>query len=93
MEVTDGKGDLDKFNSDLASKEVSQKINFDMAIGNRIDVGGTPAFYIDGQLIDWGNKKGSSININGETISWDAATTGEQFKDLLIRIVKAKLKE
>ncbi len=93
MEVTDGKGDLDKFNSDLASKEVSQKINFDMAIGNRIDVGGTPAFYIDGQLIDWGNKKGSSITINGETISWDAATTGEQFKDLLIRIVKAKLKE
>ena len=51
-EVTDGKGDLDKFNKDIASEEVSKKISFDMGIAKRIDVEGTPAFYIDGQFQD-----------------------------------------
>lgn len=91
-EVTDGKGDLDKFKSDLASKEISQKISFDMAIGKRVDVGGTPAFFIDGQFIDWSNKNGGSITINGETITWETTLTGEQFEDLLVRITELKLK-
>lgn len=92
-EVTDGKGDLDKFNSDLASKEVSKKISFDMAIGKRIDVGGTPAFYVDGQFIDWSNKQGGSITINGEMITWETTLTSEQFEDLLVRITELKLKQ
>ena len=91
-EVTNGKGDLDKFNSDLASKEVSQKISFDMAIGKRINVGGTPAFYVDGQSIDWSNKNGGSITVNGETITWESSLTGEHLEDLLVHIAEVKTK-
>ena len=37
-EVTNNKGDLDKFNQDIASEAVSKKISFDMGIGKRVDV-------------------------------------------------------
>lgn len=90
-EVTNGKGDLEKFNKDIASDQVSKKINFDMGIGKRMDIGGTPAFYIDGQLIAW-NKEGS-LNINGKTISWDSARNGDDFTKLIKQIVEAKLGE
>lgn len=87
-EVTDGKGDLEKFNKDIASESVAKKIKFDMGIGKRIDISGTPAFYIDEQKIDWGNE--GSITINGKTISWDSARSGEEFIDLIKEIVEAK---
>lgn len=93
MEVTDEKGDLEKFNTDLASEEVSQKISFDMAIGKRIDIAGTPAFYIDGQLIEWSNKEGGSITVNEKTISWDSPLSGDSFKNILLEIVEAKLSD
>ena len=76
-EVSDGKGDLDKFNSDIASENVSKKINFDMGIAKRIDVQGTPAFYVDGQWIQWGDA--GEVTINGQTISWDSARSGDDF--------------
>lgn len=91
-EVTDGKGDLDKFNSDIASDKVSKKISFDMGIAKRIDISGTPAFYIDGQKIDWANSEGGSVIIDGEAITWDSARSGEQFVDLLLEIAEAKTK-
>ncbi len=90
-EVTDGKGDLEKFNKDISSSEVSKKISFDMGIGKRVDIGGTPAFYIDGQLITW-NKEGS-VEVNGKTISWDSARSGDDFTKLIKEIVEAKLAE
>lgn len=91
-QVTNGKGDLDKFNKDIASENVSKKISFDMGIGKRIDVSGTPAFYIDGQKIDWSNSNGGSININGKTISWESSRSGEEFVKLLLEITEAKTK-
>ena len=94
--MTEGKGDMDKFNKDLASENVSKKISFDMGIGKRINVGGTPAFYVDGQLIDWGDsdKSGTdSVTVNGKTISWEGALSGEEFIKLLKDIVAAKLGE
>lgn len=90
-EVTEGKGDMDKFNKDLASEAVSKKISFDMGIGKRIDVGGTPAFYIDGQLIQWGSA--GEVTVNGEKISWESARSGDDFVKLLKDIVAAKLGE
>ncbi len=89
-EVTNGKGDLDKFNKDLASENVSKKISFDMGIGKRIEIKGTPAFYYDGQYIDWNNSKGGSIIVNGKTISWDHNLSGSEFTKLLSDIVDAK---
>lgn len=90
-EVTDGKGDVEKFNQDLASEAVSKKISFDMGIGKRIDVGGTPAFYIDGQLINWGSA--GEVMVNGKKISWESARSGDDFVKLLKDIVAAKLGE
>lgn len=92
VEVTDGKGDLEKFNQDLSSEAVSKKVSFDMGMGKRMNLEGTPSFYIDGQLIDWSNKNGSSVTVDGETVSWSEAQTGEKFVDLIKRIVEAKLK-
>ena len=89
--MTDGKGDLEKFNADISSEAVSKKINFDMGVGKRVDVSGTPAFYIDGQLINWG--EAGSITINGQTISWSSARSGDEFAKLLKDIVAAKLGE
>ena len=62
--MTDGEGDIDKFNKDIASEAVSKKISFDMGIAKRIDVAGTPAFYVDGQWIKWGDA--GSVTVNGE---------------------------
>lgn len=89
--VTNGNGNLEQFTSDLSSANVSKKIKFDMGIGKRLDVPGTPSFYIDGQIIDYGNKNGSSIVINDTTISWDHQLTGDEFNQLIFDIIDAKL--
>lgn len=90
-EVTDGKGDVDKFNVDIASDSVSKKISFDMGIARRVDVSGTPAFYIDGQLIKWGSE--GEVTVNGKKVSWDSARGGDDFVKLIKEIVAAKLGE
>jgi protein-disulfide isomerase len=90
-EVTGGKGDIEKFNQDIASEEVSKKISFDMGIAKRVDVGGTPAFYVDGQLINWSGA--GEVTINGKKISWESARSGDDFVKLLKDIVAAKLGE
>ena len=90
-EVTGGRGDLEKFHKDIASEAVSKKISFDMGIGRRIDVAGTPAFYIDGQLISW-NSAGEIV-IDGKTISWEETTDGSGFAKVIKQIVAAKLGE
>lgn len=43
---------LDKFKSDLASKTVTSKINFDIAMGKAANVAATPTFYLNGEKID-----------------------------------------
>lgn len=94
-EATNGKGDLEKFRKDISSDQVSKKISFDMGIGKRIGIEGTPAFYIDGQWIDWSNTdktETDSVEINGETITWEGSQSGSNFVALIKRIVEAKLK-
>lgn len=89
-EVTAGKGDLEKFHQDIQSDEVSKKINFDMGIGKRVNIEGTPAFYIDGQLIEWG--QAGSVEVNGKVVSWEEGKTGDGFVELIKEIVETKLK-
>ena len=50
-QVSDGKGDIDKFKSDMRSDNVSKKISFDMGAGKYQNVDGTPAFYLNGEHI------------------------------------------
>lgn len=92
-EVTDGGGNIEKFKSDMNSENVKKKISFDMGIGKRIDIEGTPAFYVDGQFIDFSNKNGAEITVNGKRITWESQLTGEQFTDLLVRIADAKTED
>ena len=93
LEVTNGEGDIDKFREDVKSDAVSKKISFDMGIGKRVGIEGTPAFYVDGQFIPWSSKEGGEVTINNKKITWDAALSGQEFMHILTKIVEAKLEE
>ena len=51
--VSKGEGDSKKFAEDMASEAVKAKINLDVALGKKVGVSATPAFYMDGKEIDW----------------------------------------
>lgn len=51
-QVAGDKGDLEKFKADMQSEEVKQKIGFDLAVGEAVDIAGTPSFYFDGEHVD-----------------------------------------
>ena len=44
-------GDKAKLIEDMASKDIKKKIDFDHGLGKKANVGGTPAFYMDGEEI------------------------------------------
>jgi len=44
--------DINKFNKDIASSSVSDKINLDYAIGKKAGVEATPTFYLNGVKLD-----------------------------------------
>jgi protein-disulfide isomerase len=50
--------DTTKFTTDIASTQVNQKINYDLALGRKDGVNGTPSFYLNGTVINqdvWGD--------------------------------------
>lgn len=55
--------DTDKFKADMSSSSVNKKINFDLALGNKAKVTGTPAFFINGKIV---SQTVSSSIINGD---------------------------
>ena len=55
-----GVKDANKFKSDMNSKDVNSKIDFDLALGKRVPVTGTPTLLINGQKIEsdvWSDQK------------------------------------
>jgi protein-disulfide isomerase len=44
--------DMDKFNKDIVSSSVSQKISFDLAVGKKAKVDSTPTFFLNGVKLD-----------------------------------------
>jgi len=44
--------DIDKFKVDLASTNISKKINYDFSLGKKAGVEGTPTFYLNGSNLD-----------------------------------------
>lgn len=51
--------DIKKFESDMDSKAVNDKINFDLALGKKIPVQGTPTILLNGKQVDstvWSDK-------------------------------------
>lgn len=87
-QVSDGKGDTEKFRADMASDAVAEKISFDQELGKLMGVSGTPAFFVDGQFIDWSNSNGGEIKINGYPIGWDHRLTTGEFIQMMKDIVK-----
>ncbi|USN96679.1 MAG: DsbA family protein [Candidatus Nomurabacteria bacterium] len=57
-----GIANIDKFKSDMGANNVNKKITFDMALGNKAKVSGTPTFVLNGTTVS--DKVASSI-ING----------------------------
>lgn len=61
--------DVNKFNSDIASKSVINKINYDKALGEKAKVQGTPTFFLNGSEIDsktWGDATKFKAAIDSE---------------------------
>lgn len=52
VKVAGEKGSLEQFQSDMASEAVAKKIAFDQGAGKKMDLGGTPWFYLDGKWVD-----------------------------------------
>lgn len=50
--ASEGKGDLEKFRTDMKSEAVAKKVAFDRGLGEAIDIGGTPWLYLDGKWIE-----------------------------------------
>ncbi len=62
--VTNGQGDREKFISDMSSAEVKKKIAFDTGISAKLDIPGTPAFFLDGERIDFSGAKNEEDFLN-----------------------------
>ncbi len=61
--------DEDKFNKDIASQAVNDKINYDLALGRQAKVQSTPSFYLNGKVIDssiWGDDTKFKAAIDAE---------------------------
>ena len=61
--------DINKFNTDLSSKSVSEKINYDTALGKKAGVDATPTFYLNGKKLtsaDYGSEAKFKDTINAE---------------------------
>ena len=52
--------DINQFKLDLASSEVTSKINFDIAVGQKAKVNATPSFYLNGKKLDMEKLTGES---------------------------------
>lgn len=85
--ATAGKGDLDKFLNDMSSDTVSKKVQFDMSLGKHVggDIAYTPAFFLDGQFIDWANNTGKT----GEFVN----TEKIEFVDFMSKLIDARLNQ
>jgi protein-disulfide isomerase len=44
--------DVNKFQTDISSKDVTAKINFDLAMGKKMNISGTPTFFLNGTKLD-----------------------------------------
>lgn len=59
--------DIDKFTSDQASKEVSDKISRDRSLGGKVGVEATPSFFIGSEQVD-SDTVDSILNGNGDKL-------------------------
>jgi len=70
-----GVKDIEKFKTDMGASDVNKKINFDLALGNKAGVTGTPAFFLNGKLV--------SEDVSSSIISGDGSKLRTALDDLL----------
>ncbi|HPF30924.1 MAG TPA: thioredoxin domain-containing protein [Candidatus Saccharibacteria bacterium] len=61
--------DIDKFLSDMSSKEISMKLDYDYALGKKADLDATPSFYLNGKKLEyeiWSDNKKLRNALNTE---------------------------
>ena len=61
--------DMKKFDADMSANNVTAKINFDIAVGNKATVSGTPTFFLNGKKLDgkaYGTEATFKNTINAE---------------------------
>ena len=87
-EVSDGQGDMEKFNADMESEAVQAKVKFDTTMGTEEGAEGTPAFFYNGQHLDLEN--GGDLVVNGQTIHYEKTSTNDDFSKLIQQIVSAQ---
>lgn len=83
--------DSDRFTADLDSDEVNQKIDFDIALGKKANVTGTPTFYLNDQSVgDKYVKDGKLVSrdTDGSSPIWTDADAFEKL--ILIPALKEK---
>lgn len=75
--------DGNKYDTAYTSKDVSNKIAFDMELGKKVKVSGTPTFYLNGKVVDQYVKDGEIVSANTEGAQpiWSDA---EAFEKLLL---------
>jgi protein-disulfide isomerase len=75
--------DGDKYTTDFTSENINKKITFDMALGKKANVSGTPTFYLNGKIVDQYVKDGAivSAGTDGAQPIWSDA---DAFEKLLL---------
>ena len=72
--ASDIKGlNIEKFKADLENPNIRKKIDYDMALGKKDSVGGTPAMYINGKDV------GSQKVLNGKLVSGKNTDTNASY--------------
>ncbi len=62
--------------ADFSGSKVNDLINADMAEGNRLNIQGTPTFFLNGKKIDVTNSPGSFEKLIKAEIAKKASATG-----------------
>jgi hypothetical protein len=75
--------DKDQFVKDLDNQKVLDKLSFDIALGGKVGVSGTPSIYVNGKIADQSVKNGKLVTANNtDPLVWANADT---FENLVIK--------
>ena len=72
----------DKIRAGFEDKNIKQKIDFDVALGKKVGISGTPSFFINGKNVSDLRYSGDKIDTSGNSSSpfvWSSAASFEKF--------------
>jgi protein-disulfide isomerase len=72
--------DVNKFNTDIASQAISDKINYDKSLGDKAGVKSTPSFYLNGTSLNGDINNPNNEPVWGDDTKFKAAIDAELAK-------------